>query len=369
MDQNKNVMDDQTKYKDPAFIFDIDGVFLKGGHLIPKAKEAFKLVKEKNIPYIFLTNSTGCNTKKANLLSKLLDVKIHPNEVIMAQSPVADLFNLNDGIHRNKKCLIVSSNNENAEETFAELIGCKRSNYITCKEISNLYPNLDWMDRAKWPAEIDTSARIEDKDFKQIECIVLLGEPINWEQNIQITLDVILGKGHPNKRLLNYPNIKNEIPIIAANLDLCWKGAANMPRFGNGTFLLILETLYQKWTGNQLQYDKMYGKPSHHTYEYCLKVLHNLYPDNNISNIICIGDNPASDIAGANNIKQIDKDHTWLSVLVETGVYKKEPETKKPKVSQKLKKNYNHAHRDFLDISVDADFIVYDLYDTIIKFT
>ena len=42
------------RYPNPAFVFDIDGVFLKGGTLIPRAKEAFLLVKERKVPYIFL---------------------------------------------------------------------------------------------------------------------------------------------------------------------------------------------------------------------------------------------------------------------------------------------------------------------------
>lgn len=374
MDQNKNILSDNTVYENPAYIFDIDGVFLKGGALIDKSKEAFKRVKDKNIPYIFLTNSTGCNTKKAELLTQLLGVKVHPNEVVMAQSPVADLFNLKNGIYKDKNCLLISSNNDQAEQTFSKLIGLKRENYVTTDEINEKFPNLDWMNREKWSPEVDTSPRIKDEDFKPIECIVLLGEPVNWERSIQILLDVILGKGHPNQRVASYPDVKNDIPIIAANLDLCWKGAANMPRFGNGAFLLMLETFYKKFTGNDLKYEKMYGKPSHHTYEYCLRHLHKLYPNQKIANIICIGDNPASDIAGANNIKNIDKDHTWLSVLVETGVYKPEPEEvamKKMKFQDNSKKakKINHAHRDFLDISVEADFIIYDLYQTIQKFT
>ena len=40
---------------DLAYVFDIDGVFLKGGSLIPKSKEAFQLVKKREVPYIFLS--------------------------------------------------------------------------------------------------------------------------------------------------------------------------------------------------------------------------------------------------------------------------------------------------------------------------
>lgn len=370
----------QSKHPNPAFVFDIDGVFLKGGTLLPRAAEAFLKVKERKVPYIFLTNSTGCNKSKAKLLTKLMGIEVKPEEVIMAQSPVQDLFedfqdnqkgdDQNMAIYKDKHCLLVSSNNDNGEETFARLIGLQRENYITCKEIDELYPNLDWMNRGKWPKEVDTSPRITDGEFKPIECIVLLGEPVNWEQNCQIILDVILGKGHPNIRDSDYPNIKNKIPIVAANLDLCWKGAANMPRFGNGAFLLILETLYKKFTGNTLEYKKMFGKPSHHTYEFCLKRLRQLYPDQNIETIIGIGDNPQSDIAGANNIKMMDKGHNWLSVLVETGVYaRRSSQDFELPPNTETEGKPNHAHRDFKGIPIAPDYLMYDLYEVIESFT
>lgn len=388
MDRNGNIMEESKNLNKPAFVFDIDGVFLKGDSLIPRSKEAFQLVKTRNVPYIFLTNSTGCNISKANLLSKLIEMDITPNEVIMAQSPVADLFHPETGIYRNKRCLIVSSNNGQGEKEFAKMVGC--NNFTTCDEINSQFPNLDWMDRRKWPANVDTSARLSDDQFQLIECILLLGEPVNWERNVQITLDVILGQGHPNKRVDSYPLVKNEIPIIAANLDLCWKASANMPRFGNGAFLLILETFYQKITGNTLTYEKLFGKPSHHTYEFCLKKLRELYPNQEISTIIGIGDNPQSDIAGANNIKSKDNKHKWLSVLVETGVYKPAVDSPQASASSESDSDYsssfssdrrqqrsinvsarkpNHAHRDFLELSTKADYIFYDLFDSVERMT
>jgi len=44
-----------------AFAFDIDGVLLKGGQVIPEAKEAMRVLNGENpdgvkVPYIFVTN-------------------------------------------------------------------------------------------------------------------------------------------------------------------------------------------------------------------------------------------------------------------------------------------------------------------------
>ena len=54
-----------------------------------------------------------------------------------------------------------------------------------------------------------------------------------------------------------------------------------------------------------------------------------------------IGDNPASDIQGINNIKKIKSKYNWKSILVKTGIY-----------------------QPFMD-SNDADYIVSDFKEAI----
>lgn len=59
---------------DFAFAFDIDGVLLKGGEVIPEAVEALKVLNGKNefgieIPYIFVTN-VGYSSARLYLIRK-----------------------------------------------------------------------------------------------------------------------------------------------------------------------------------------------------------------------------------------------------------------------------------------------------------
>jgi len=44
---------------DYAFAFDIDGVLMLGSNAIPAGTKALKLLNEKKIPYILLTNGGG----------------------------------------------------------------------------------------------------------------------------------------------------------------------------------------------------------------------------------------------------------------------------------------------------------------------
>lgn len=47
----------------------------------------------------------------------------------------------------------------------------------------------------------------------------------------------------------------------------------SLGRFGHGTFLLCLETIYRKITGHELKYEGLMGKPSILTYRYAEEVI------------------------------------------------------------------------------------------------
>lgn len=72
-------------------------------------------------------------------------------------------------------------------------------------------------------------------------------------------------------------------------------------------------------TGSEY-YDVQYGKPTEATYRFVKQVLKDRFKDLygdaavRLPNIYMVGDNPESDIAGANAAG-------WSSVLVHTGVY------------------------------------------------
>jgi ribonucleotide monophosphatase NagD (HAD superfamily) len=75
---------------------------------------------------------------------------------------------------------------------------------------------------------------------------------------------------------------------------------------------------YEQQTGQRLTIT-CYGKPTPLTYEFAETRLNQLLaqtPYSSLSRIFMIGDNPASDIQGANNRGGI-----WTSVLVRTGVF------------------------------------------------
>ena len=71
--------------------------------------------------------------------------------------------------------------------------------------------------------------------------MVLFGEPVRWETNLQLILDVLLTDGYPTElpSMIPYPHI----PVLACNMDLVWMAESNMPRFVI-IFILYSSTVY-----------------------------------------------------------------------------------------------------------------------------
>uniref|UniRef100_A0A8C5NQP9 Haloacid dehalogenase like hydrolase domain containing 5 n=1 Tax=Junco hyemalis TaxID=40217 RepID=A0A8C5NQP9_JUNHY len=138
--------------------------------------------------------------------------------------------------------------------------------------------------------------------FPTIEGVILFGEPVRWETSLQLIADVLLSNGNPGAELQDVPY--PHLPILACNMDLLWMAEAKMPRFGHGTFLLCLESIYKKVTGKELRYEALIGKPSPITYRYAQHLIQQQAEKQGwkapIRHLYAVGDNPMSDVYGAN---------------------------------------------------------------------
>ena len=61
-----------------------------------------------------------------------------------------------------------------------------------------------------------------------IAAVILFGEPVRWETNLQLITDILLTNGKPdhNPQDVIFPHI----PVLACNMDLFWMSEACMPR-------------------------------------------------------------------------------------------------------------------------------------------
>ncbi|KAF7207439.1 haloacid dehalogenase-like hydrolase domain-containing 5 [Nothobranchius furzeri] len=270
-------------------LFDVDGVLLRGGSVIPAARRAIrKLVDQNNnflFPVVFVTNAGSClKHHKAQQLSRLLDVQVTPEQVVLSHSPLHMMKSFHD------KCVLVSG--QGPVSRIAHTLGFQT--VVTMEQLSEQHPLLDMVDHNRRP----TTPPSPLQSLPQIEAIILFGEPIRWETNLQLLIDVLLTNGRPN--CVYDTQVSNQLPVLACNMDLLWMADAASPRFGHGMFLLCLESVYKKLTGQKLQYEALLGKPSLLTYQYAEKLLRQQNHNHKLSTIYAVGDNLMTDIYGAN---------------------------------------------------------------------
>ncbi|KAM4562340.1 haloacid dehalogenase-like hydrolase domain-containing 5 [Odontesthes bonariensis] len=364
-----------------GLLFDIDGVLVRGRMPIPAAKKAFeKLVDSQGqfvVPVVFVTNAGNClRQTKADQLSHILGVPISQDQVIMSHSPLRMLKKFHD------KCVLVSGQGPVLE--IAKNVGFK--NVVSIDMLRESYPLLDMVDHNRRP-KLPTNPVI---NLPKVEALVLFGEPIRWETNLQLITDVLLTNG--NLSSVHQTQARSHLPLLACNMDLMWMAEANSPRFGHGTFLVCLENIYKKITGRELKYEALMGKPSELTYHFAEYLIRGQVMLREwklpITSLYAIGDNLMTDIYGANlynryleeraarkNPKAVAKmaaatgstaalpreeeiDSLWetelalpsatscKSILVCTGVYNPNAEVP-PDANRCIKETVFHGHRDF----------------------
>ncbi|XP_061544627.1 haloacid dehalogenase-like hydrolase domain-containing 5 isoform X5 [Phycodurus eques] len=220
-----------------GILLDVDGVLLRGGRVIPAARRAFRKLLDADgrflFPVVFVTNAGSCQPqRKAQQLSALLDVRISPDQVVLSYSPLRMLSSFHD------KCVLVSG--QGPVSDIARSLGFKK--VVSVEKLCEQHPLLDMVDhnrKPRPPSELQPeSAQIEGKSGRSrktstaITCgvlaaVVLFGEPVRWETNLQLLLDVLLTDGRPS-RAYRPPAV--QLPVLACNPDLLWMARAPSPR-------------------------------------------------------------------------------------------------------------------------------------------
>ncbi|NXS88813.1 HDHD5 hydrolase, partial [Erpornis zantholeuca] len=321
-----------------GFLFDIDGVLVRGKTPIPAARTAFrKLVNSQGqflVPVVFVTNAGNClRQKKADQLSHLLGVPISQDQVMMSHSPLR-MFK-----RYHEKCVLVSGQGPLLD--IAQDLGFCQP--ITIDTLREKRPLLDAVDHDRRPNVLCAVTVV-------LTAVVLFGEPVRWETSLQLIIDVLLTSGYPGNpyEQENYPHI----PVLACNMDLMWVAEAQSPRFGHGTFMVCLENIYKKITGKELKYEALMGKPSRLTYQYAEHLIRAQAVQRSweqpIQTLYAVGDNLMTDVYGANLWEKELASAAAArcrSVLVCTGVYS--PHAEVPVDARDSVEVVFHGHRDF----------------------
>ncbi|KAH8870543.1 Haloacid dehalogenase-like hydrolase domain-containing 5 [Schistosoma japonicum] len=292
-----NSSEDSDSQQEPNFglLFDVDGVLGRGLEVLPQAAEAFKLLcdpdrKELRVPVALVTNACSDATAKVQMISKWFDIKIHPDQLIQAPSPLSVYKEYHD------KCVLFIGQGNIIK--LANDLGF--TNVVTLDDVRAAYPLLDMVDHEQRRAIINNIPT--PKPMKRIEAIILTGEPTRWESSLQLLVDLLMTDGKPDEVPETYP--EDHLPVIACNMDLVYMDKAALPRFGHGAFLICLQTLYNQLTGYKLRYTSLLGKPSEITFRFAEHVLtltsKRMGYKRPIDRLFFFGDNPDVDVLGSN---------------------------------------------------------------------
>lgn len=167
-----------------------------------------------------------------------------------------------------------------------------------------------------------------------ISAILVFNDPRDFGLDLQLVIDLLLsnngqlGTLSPSNGDLDLPNrgYQHSTPeLYFSNPDLWWASSHPLPRLGQGAFHSALSGVWRSITsvegdaGVPLQ-ATVIGKPHRETYAFAEDQLVRNNGGKEVRTVYMIGDNPASDIAGANGW-QSPRGTEWVSVLVGTGVW------------------------------------------------
>ena len=181
---------------------------------------------------------------------------------------------------------------------------------------------------------------------------MVFNDPRDWALDTQLVLDLLLSIGG-HLGTLSTKNGDSQLPnrgyqqdgqpeLYFSNPDLFWAASYHLPRLGQGGFQAALEGVFNAVTGgpeNGVRLHKnLFGKPTQGTFEFAetrlrrhRTVLQGGNDAGKLRRVYMVGDNPESDIKGANEY-QSPTGSQWDSILVRSGVYRGGKPAHEPKV-------------------------------------
>ena len=321
-----------------AFAFDIDGVLIRGGKVIPHAIEAMKVLNGQNEfgikvyvqpsyvplmveadithgrPYIFVTNGGGKTEAERCLdLSRQLELEISPGQFICGHTPMREMA------AKYKTVLVVGGEGEKCRQV-AEGYGFQ--DVVTPGDIIKDNRHTTPF-RQLTPSEMSHS-RARNFGDHEIEAIFVFADSREWAGDQQIILDLLMSK---HGRLGTRSETFDEgPPIYFSHNDIVWSTSHDLTRLGMGALRASIEALYKAMTGRDLV-STAFGKPQIGTFQFATRLLQQWRKDTHgidkpPETVYFVGDTPESDIRGTNEYNASGlAENDWFSILVQTGVF------------------------------------------------
>jgi HAD superfamily hydrolase (TIGR01456 family) len=314
-----------------AFAFDIDGVLIKGGSVIPEAIDAMRVLNGANefgvkVPYIFVTNGGGKTEEERCIqLSIQLQMEVSPGQFICGHTPMREMA------QKYKTVLVVGGEGEKCRQV-AEGYGFQ--DVITPGDI--IKDNTHTTPFRKLTSEEHQNSRLRNYGEIPIEAVFVFADSRDWAGDQQIILDLCMSKnGHLGTRSETFDEGP---PVFFAHNDVIWATSHSHSRIGMGALRASLEAMFRAITGKDLK-TIAFGKPQLGTLDFATRLLRQWREDTHGINrppetVYFVGDTPESDIRGTNEFDESGQaDTMWHSILVRTGVFQ---EGTKPAYAPKM---------------------------------
>ncbi|KAK0633144.1 HAD-like domain-containing protein [Immersiella caudata] len=331
---------------DFAFAFDIDGVLLHESRPIPGASDVLRFLEEQHVPFILLTNGGGKREEdRVSDLSEKLGVPLTTDNFVQSHTPFRQLVDGPDGL-RDKTVLVTGSDYGKCRDiaksygfnniiTPSDILAAQ-PNIFPFRHIPSLHPNPQPLPRLPYTGDTSTALSSSLK----VDAMFVFDDPRDWAVDTQIIMDLLLSRSGyigTYSALNNDSSLPNcgwqqdsQPTLYFSNGDMLWAAHYHLPRFGQGAFQAALAGVWRRYTGGHELRRTVIGKPERETYAFAERVL-NAYRHerlreigghgaNGLMAVYMVGDNPDSDIAGANGFRS-ETGTEWLSILVRTGVW------------------------------------------------
>jgi len=268
---------------------------------VPGAAETVRRLQREDIPHIFLTNGSGTTEgQKAASLSRILGLApehfIQAEQMQLASTPMRGL------VEEYKEKLVLFIGKDHVRDV-ADEYGFQ--NAVTSEEYHAQFPTL-------YPdIKVDPVPPV-NKWRKPVSAVFVLADPIPWGRDIQLICDLAASDGNLSQRVS-----MQRIPVYFSTPDFEYVGEHHLPRLGNGSFMHAAKGIYEELAGKPLK-STIFGKPYKISYEYATENLERMATSTRktLDVIYGVGDNPLTDIRGANAAGG-----KWRSVLTRTGIF------------------------------------------------
>ncbi|GLC44804.1 hypothetical protein PLESTB_001212300 [Pleodorina starrii] len=316
----------------PAFAFDIDGVLIRGKHVLPEALEAVRKLTHPDghwrYPVVFMTNGGGvCEARKAQQLSEWLGVRVEADQVILSHTPMRDLvpelaqrpvlvsgrgdvlnvarsYGLQRVLHTRQLGRAMPAatpfSTYPPEEQDAATGGSASSTAAapppsaaapslaavgphpsSAGASSTGIPGSELGSRSGSGSESGSGRFCPVRDLglateaAPIDTVLVMTDPDDWYRDAQLICDVLTGAGVATRSAgaaaaSGAPPVK----LVFSNPDLLWANEFPKNRFGQGAFAHMTLSLFARLTGGARPHHvTFYGKPNPQPYRLAERLL------------------------------------------------------------------------------------------------